>query len=36
MAWERSFNPYLQCPDVEAFIRLKAEWPDFKARHRLK
>jgi len=32
LAWERVTNPFLLCPDVEAFIRLKAEWPDFKAR----
>lgn len=36
MAWERENNPFLQCADVEAFIRLKAEWPTFKAQHGLK
>jgi glyoxylase-like metal-dependent hydrolase (beta-lactamase superfamily II) len=36
LAWERETNPFLRCADVEAFIRLKAEWPAFKARHGLK
>jgi glyoxylase-like metal-dependent hydrolase (beta-lactamase superfamily II) len=36
MAWERASNPFLQCPDVAAFIALKAEWPAFKARHGLR
>ena len=36
MAWERRCNPFLQCGDVEAFIRLKAEWPTFKAHHGLR
>lgn len=36
MAWERVCNPFLQCPEVEAFITLKAEWPAFKARHGLR
>jgi glyoxylase-like metal-dependent hydrolase (beta-lactamase superfamily II) len=35
MAWERASNPFLLCPDVAAFIRLKAEWPAFKARNGL-
>jgi glyoxylase-like metal-dependent hydrolase (beta-lactamase superfamily II) len=36
LAWERETNPFLQCPDVEAFLRLKEAWPAFKARHGLK
>ncbi len=36
LAWEREANPFLRCPDVAAFIRLKAEWPAFKAAHGLK
>ena len=36
MAWERAANPFLLCPDVDAFIRLKAAWPTFKATHGLK
>jgi glyoxylase-like metal-dependent hydrolase (beta-lactamase superfamily II) len=36
VAWERASNPFLLCPDVESFIRLKAEWPEYKARHGLK
>lgn len=33
---ERRTNPFLQCPDLEAFLRLKAGWADFKARHGLR
>jgi glyoxylase-like metal-dependent hydrolase (beta-lactamase superfamily II) len=36
VAWERASNPFLLCPDVAAFIALKAEWPVFKARHGLR
>ena len=36
VAWERASNPFLLCPDVAAFIRLKADWPAFKAKHSLK
>jgi glyoxylase-like metal-dependent hydrolase (beta-lactamase superfamily II) len=36
LAWERAANPFLLCPDVDAFIQLKAEWPAFKARHGLR
>jgi len=36
MTWEQASNPFLLCPDVAAFIRLKADWPVFKARHGLK
>jgi hydroxyacylglutathione hydrolase len=34
--WERRFNPFLQCPDVEAFLQLKQEWAEFKADHGLR
>ncbi|MGB7220559.1 MAG: MBL fold metallo-hydrolase [Vicinamibacterales bacterium] len=33
---ERKTNPFLHCPDADALVRLKAEWPDFKKRHGLK
>jgi len=36
LAWEQESNPFLLCPNVEAFIRLKQEWPQFKARHGLR
>jgi len=36
IGWERAANPFLLCPDVAAFIRLKAEWAGFKAQHGLK
>lgn len=36
MVMERLGNPFLQCPEVEAFIRLKADWPGFKAQHGLR
>jgi glyoxylase-like metal-dependent hydrolase (beta-lactamase superfamily II) len=36
LAWERQSNPFLLCPNVEAFIRLKQEWPEFKARQGLR
>jgi glyoxylase-like metal-dependent hydrolase (beta-lactamase superfamily II) len=36
MAWERASNPFLLCPDVAAFLRLKADWPAFKAKNGLK
>lgn len=36
VAWERETNPFLLCPNVEAFIALKQRWPEFKARHGLK
>lgn len=36
LAWERETNPFLLCPDVEAFIRLKGEWPSFKVAHGLR
>lgn len=36
LAWERDTNPFLECADVNAFIRLKAQWAVFKAQHGLK
>jgi glyoxylase-like metal-dependent hydrolase (beta-lactamase superfamily II) len=36
LAWERETNPFLLCADVDAFLKLKAEWPKFKARYGLK
>lgn len=36
VAWEQAANPFLLCPDVAAFLRLKADWPVFKARNGLK
>jgi len=36
MALERSSNPFLLCPDVEAFLKAKQEWTGFKARHGLR
>jgi glyoxylase-like metal-dependent hydrolase (beta-lactamase superfamily II) len=29
---ERESNPFLRCPDVEAFLALKREWPQYKKR----
>ena len=34
--WERQFNPFLQCPDVEEFLALKENWATFKPRHGLR
>lgn len=36
MALERIGNPFLQCADVAAFLKLKEDWPAFKARHGLR
>ena len=36
LEWERRFNPFLQCLDVEAFLRLKEDWAEFKVEHGLK
>jgi glyoxylase-like metal-dependent hydrolase (beta-lactamase superfamily II) len=36
IALERNTNPFLLCPDVEAFLQAKADWPVFKARHGLR
>jgi hydroxyacylglutathione hydrolase len=35
IALERIMNPFLNTPDFAAFLRLKEEWPGFKARHGL-
>jgi glyoxylase-like metal-dependent hydrolase (beta-lactamase superfamily II) len=32
MALERATNPFLRCPDVDAFIALKRDWPATKRR----
>ena len=34
--WERQFNPFLQCQNVESFLKAKEEWSTFKARHGLR
>ena len=36
LAWDQRTNPFLLCPDVEAFLALKAGWAAFKLRHGLK
>lgn len=36
IALEKRTNPFLLCPDLAAFMRLKAEWADFKKRYGLK
>ena len=36
MALEKATNPFLRCPDLDAFLQLKSEWPAFKARLGLK
>jgi glyoxylase-like metal-dependent hydrolase (beta-lactamase superfamily II) len=36
IALERKTNPFLLCVDVEAFLRMKREWPDYKKRLGLK
>jgi len=36
LALERRCNPFLLCPDVEAFLSLKGEWADFKAKQGLR
>jgi len=33
---ERATNPFLRCPDVDAFLALKREWPTVKQRLGLK
>jgi hydroxyacylglutathione hydrolase len=32
IALEKATNPFLRCADVEAFLQLKREWPDYKRR----
>jgi glyoxylase-like metal-dependent hydrolase (beta-lactamase superfamily II) len=36
MALEKRTNPFLLCPDVEAFLKLKTTWPTFKKEYGLK
>ena len=36
LALEREGNPFLGCADPGAFLRLKADWPAFKAQHGLR
>ena len=36
MTWEKQFNPFLQCANVEAFLKAKEDWPTFKARSGLR
>lgn len=36
MALEKITNPFLQCADFAAFLKLKEEWPVFKAQHGLR
>ena len=36
LALERETNPFLRCTDVEAFLQLKREWPQYKKRLGLK
>jgi glyoxylase-like metal-dependent hydrolase (beta-lactamase superfamily II) len=33
---EKQTNPFLLCPDVAAFLRLKQEWAEFKKQHGLR
>ena len=32
LALERATNPFLRCADVDAFLQLKRDWPDYKKR----
>src|SRR5688572_24414477 len=32
LALELAMNPFLRCADVEAFLQLKRDWPDYKKR----
>jgi glyoxylase-like metal-dependent hydrolase (beta-lactamase superfamily II) len=36
MALERRTNPFLLCPDLAAFLKLKSEWATFKREYGLK
>ena len=36
IALERETNPFLRCTDVEAFLQLKRDWPQYKKRLGLK
>ena len=35
IALEKAMNPFLRCADVEAFLQLKRDWPDYKKQHGL-
>jgi glyoxylase-like metal-dependent hydrolase (beta-lactamase superfamily II) len=32
IALEREANPFLRCTEIEAFLQLKRDWPDYKRR----
>jgi glyoxylase-like metal-dependent hydrolase (beta-lactamase superfamily II) len=36
IALEKETNPFLRCGDVDAFLQLKRDWPDYKKRLGLK
>ena len=36
LALEKRTNPFLLCENLEAFLKLKRDWPAFKAQHGLK
>jgi hydroxyacylglutathione hydrolase len=36
IALERETNPFLRCTDVETFLQLKREWPEYKKRFGLR
>jgi len=36
VAREEQANPFLLCPEVDAFLKMKKEWPSFKSTHGLK
>jgi hydroxyacylglutathione hydrolase len=36
IALEKASNPFLRCPDVDAFLALKRDWANFKQRYGLK
>jgi len=33
---EKHTNPFLRCADVDAFLRLRVDWPNYKKQHGLK
>lgn len=36
LALEKRINPFLLCPDVDSFLKLKADWATYKSQHGLK
>jgi glyoxylase-like metal-dependent hydrolase (beta-lactamase superfamily II) len=36
IALEKAMNPFLRCPDLDAFLQLKRDWADYKKRYGLK